>query len=366
MKFIKKFEAHDPDYLNYMNSENKILPNLSYCEDVGDVHLNPWVETRLVAKFNVTSTSSATNIMASYSTSQFSEIEIDGVIQPSVVSSYTFTTTGEHTVKYTLVNPTIINSVFFNCTSLTSVTIPNSVTSIADFAFELCPGLTSVTIPDSVTSIGEGAFISCGSLTSITIPDSVTSIGNFAFNSCESLTSITIPNSVTSIGFAPFVSCSGLASITVDSSNTVYDSRDNCNAIIETATNKLIAGCVNTSIPNIITTIGNGAFGWHTGLISIIIPNSVTSIDTDAFVGCTGLTSVTIPNSVTTIGEYAFDECSSVTSVIVQATTPPTLGRNAFDTNASGRKIYVPSGSVTAYKSATNWSNYALDIEPIN
>jgi hypothetical protein len=105
MKFLKKFSLH-ADYETYINSNDKILPNVSYCEDNNDVHYNPWVETRVVATFNVTSTSEATSICTS--TSQFSEIEIDGVVQPSVVSSYTFDTTGEHTVKFTLSDPTII------------------------------------------------------------------------------------------------------------------------------------------------------------------------------------------------------------------------------------------------------------------
>ena len=138
----------------------------------------------------------------------------------------------------------------------------------------------------SVTSIGEGAFAACSGLTSVTIPNSVTSIGTEAFHGCSSLTSVTIPNSVTSIGTLVFFECSGLTSLKVESGNTVYDSRDNCNAIIESSTNTLIYGCKNTTIPN-----------------------SVTSIGTEAFAYCSGLTSVTIPNSVTSIYDYAFWEC---------------------------------------------------------
>jgi len=127
---------------------------VSYCANENEVHLNI-VEKRIVATFNITNTSSATIIMNSSATSQFSKIEIDGVVQPSVVSSYTFDTTGEHVVKYTLVNPiTIGEFTFSNCSSLTSVTIPDRVTSIGNYAFNSCTGLTSVTIPDRVTSIG--------------------------------------------------------------------------------------------------------------------------------------------------------------------------------------------------------------------
>ncbi|MDY4184962.1 MAG: leucine-rich repeat domain-containing protein, partial [Sodaliphilus sp.] len=121
------------------------------------------------------------------------------------------------------------------------------------------------------------------------------------------LTSVTIPNSVTSIGNEAFSRCRGLTSIKVESGNSVYDSRENCNAIIETATNTLISGCKNTIIPNSVTSIGNEAFWRCSGLTSVTIPKSVTEIGTKAFYCCFGLTSVTIPNSVTSIGERAFD-----------------------------------------------------------
>ena len=192
-----------------------------------------------------------------------------------------------------------------------------SVTSIGNRAFHGCSGLTSVTIPNSVTSIGEYAFYYCSGLTSVTIPNSVTSIGYNAFADCSGLTSVTIPNSVTSIGSSAFSSCSGLTSVTVDKNNGTYDSRDNCNAIIHTSTNKLIVGCNNTIIPNSVTSIGDNAFLVCSGLTSVTIPNSVTSIGKYAFYNCSGLTSVTIPNSVTSIGYGAFGGCSGLTSVTV-------------------------------------------------
>ena len=227
---------------------------------------------------------------------------------------------------------------FFYCSSLTSIDIPNSVTEIGMNAFNSCTGLTSIVMPEYLTKINEGTFSDCTSLTGIDIPNSVTEIGNFAFYkcsgltsidipnsvteiginafySCTGLTSIDIPNSVTSIGVSAFCNCTGLTSIVVESGNPKYDSRNNCNAIIETASNTLIVGCENTIIPNTVTAIGNAAFDNCSGLTSIDIPNSVTSIGEGAFWGCSGLTSITIPNSVTFIGDGAFHDCTGLTSV---------------------------------------------------
>ncbi len=229
------------------------------------------------------------------------------------------------------------NDAFSGCSSLTSVTIPNSVTSIGDMAFSGCSSLTSVTIPNSVTSIGNSAFQSCSSLTSVTIPNSVTSIGTWAFYNCSSLTSITIPNSVTSIGIRAFSGCSSLTSMIVESGNTTYDSRNNCNAIVETATNMLIAGCQNTTIPNSVTSIGNYAF-----------------------YNCSSLTSATIPNSVTSIGKYAFTYCSSLTSITCQAVNPPALGVKVFYNVDKSIPLYVPAQSMSAYSTADQWKDFVL------
>ena len=174
------------------------------------------------------------------------------------------------------------NLAFYNCENLSSVNIQEGLTEIGMAAFIDCISLTNIILPESVTSIGYDAFCGCSGLTGITIPESVTSIGYSAFFGCSGLTEINIPKNVTSIESYAFYGCSNLTSITVDERNPIYDSRDNCNAIIETESNTLILGCITTVIPYSVTSIGNTAFDLE-NLTVITIPDNVTYIDDSAF-----------------------------------------------------------------------------------
>ena len=251
----------------------------------------------------------------------------------------------------------IVERAFEKCKGFDTVIIPDGVRSIGGYAFGECVYLTSLTIPSSVTSIGKSAFSGCSGLTSLTIPSSVTSIGDDAFSGCSGLTSLTIPGSVTSIGDNAFLGCSGLTSINVESGNPKYDSRDNCNAIIEKATNTLINGCSKTIIPSSVTSIGESAFEYCSGLTSVTIPNSVTSISNGAFSGCSGLTSVTIPESVTSIGDYAFFDCSGLTDVFCYALAPPSFFLKCFS-NANAITLHVPVSSIDTYKLNWYWRDF--------
>lgn len=195
----------------------------------------------------------------------------------------------------------------------------------------------------NIKSFYSGSVVIPPEITYNGITYSVTGIDHYAFYNCSGLTSITIPSSVTYIGADPFQGCSGLTSIVVESGNTVYDSRDNCNAIISSEYNSLILGCKNTVIPNSVTSIGSSAFNGCSGLTSINIPDDVTSIGYGAFYNCSGLTSIIIPNKVTTIGSYAFQNCSGLTSINIPDNVT-SINQGTFDGCSSLTSITIPDG----------------------
>lgn len=197
-----------------------------------------------------------------------------------------------------------------------------------------------------VTSIGEGTFNECTELTSITIPGTVTSIGDRAFAGCSCLTGFVVPKSVMMIGGNVFGGCSAMTSIAVEPGNKKYDSRNGCNAIIETATNTIVAGCRATVLPKSVTAIGDGAFIGCKRLTDITLPKSVTGIGSWAFAGCVDLVRIKWSNSVTTIGESAFQDCSSLTAITLPKSTA-SVGESAF-AYCSGLKDVTLPKSVTS------------------
>ena len=239
------------------------------------------------------------------------------------------------------------DSAFYRCKDIKSVVIPKSVKSIENDAFNFCRNLTSVKIPKKVERIGNDAFYCCSKIESIILPKSLKSIGEGAFVGC-SFTKITIPKSVTNIEGCPFNS-SILTSIVVEKGNNVYDSRNNCNAIIRTETNELIKGCTTTKIPDTVTRIGDYAFAAcfcdFKNLASLTIPESVTSIGKGAFLNCMTLKSITIPSALKIIGDDAFMECHSLSSDI-NLKSVTSIGKAAFMHCYSLSHIIISSDSL--------------------
>lgn len=227
---------------------------------------------------------------------------------------------------------------FCGCSNLAAINIPGGVTSIGSNAFYSCTSLTTITIPSSVMSIGYMAFFGCSSLASVNSLENVTHIGERAFCQCN-LTRITIPAGMTSIEKGAFANNPNLIEIVVEQGNAYYDSRNNCNAIIETSKGLLVAGCSSTVIPEGVSTIGYCAFSH-----------------------CSNLTAITIPESVTCIGDFAFSDCSSLAEITCEAVNPPRVGEDyptsPFMGVSRSTPIYVPAGSVEAYQSADGWSEF--------
>lgn len=288
-----------------------------------------------------------------------------------------------------LLDLTIPNSVisigdnaFEGCTGLKTITLSNNLTSIGKYAFINCENLKSITIPNSVTSIDECAFIDCHNLTDIILSDKLTTLGEYCFSYCYGLKSVYIPKSVLSIGDGAFSSCENIESIKVDSENSKYDSRNNCNAIIETYRNRLLLGGKNTVIPEDINRIGPSAFAHCNDLKDLHIPNSVKYIEMGAFSGCNGFSTFTIGNNVEYIGNYAFSECESLKSVIIPNNVKtieyyafynckklkdvychpevvPSTDKSVFEeTPINKATLHVPAVSVEEYKTTEPWNGF--------
>ncbi len=187
---------------------------------------------------------------------------------------------------------TIGANAFKECLMLNRVTMGSSLKVIDNYAFATNIKLASVAISNSVTHINDDAFRQCYNLENVTFGSSLEEIGFSAFSNCESLTSLNIPASVNKIGGSAFVYCPSLESIKVESGNATYDSRNNCNAIIQKNGNMLLVGCKNTSIPGTVKAIGDNAFAGASTMTNITIPASVNNIKYSAFIDCKNLANV--------------------------------------------------------------------------
>lgn len=317
---------------------------------------------------------------------------------------------GQGVIKFDGDVTTIIESAFVERLNLASIIIPEGVTTIKSNAFASCTSLASITLPEGLTAIGSNVFNGCSALTSIAIPEKVTAIGSYAFHGCTSLTTI-----VCLAKTAPTVPSTVFGSSTdYYAGRSTYDSSENALYVPEDATgyNKgywnsvLCSGstCGFSVIPyekrnryiryksnngskisfSGLSVVSNtyGVTGAPLGLLElsedlisipsyvcessktklhrIYFPESLATIEEHAFDGCSGLTLVKLPQAVKSVGAYAFSPCRSLHTAYSYPKDPPTAGSGIFNSVASGFVVYVPTGSESAYKAATNWSNYTI------
>ena len=278
-----------------------------------------------------------------------------------------------------------------NYDQLTNVTIPGSfvydgveyrVIAIGTRAFANTP-ITSVTIEDGVKSIGQEAFNSCYRLTQVNFPSTLTEILSDAFNSCSRITSLFIPASVTSISNWAFTWMNRLNTIQVAAENTVYDSRNNCNAIIETSTNTLIAGAKSTvipadvvsigdcafssremseiSIPGSVKTIGNSAFNSCQYLTEVILPEGVETLQDNAFRNCERLITIEFPTTLKNFGGWIVGGCNNLVNVVSNIEDPKEIMESVFDDNYglySRATLWVPKGKINTYRGVEGWNRF--------
>ncbi|MBO5594253.1 MAG: leucine-rich repeat domain-containing protein [Prevotella sp.] len=281
-----------------------------------------------------------------------------------------------------------------------TLTIPEkangyTVISIGSYAFRECKNLTNVVLPVGITSIGNRSFSNCTGLQYINFPEGLKSIGESCFHTCSSFREINIPASLTSIGYVAFASCGSVTSISVAEGNAVFDSRNNCNAILVTSSNQLFRGCRNTRIPEEIRSLAICSFdgcpissiqlppnlvsigGWAfsgTGLEIVNIPEKVQNIGWKAFEGCANLEMVSLPSSVTFIDDYAFYNCPKLTNIRSFIQEPFKVPEHAFvnwDTQTrtdvpSEATLTVPYGTKALYEATEGWNKFANIVEMEN
>lgn len=280
------------------------------------------------------------------------------------------------------------NGAFTDCSGLRHVSLPSSLEGIGNGTFAGCTGLEELTVPANVREIGERITVGCHNLKRLTvspdnrtfdsrdscnaivrtqencivagcgstvIPNSVEKIGEGAFSG-SALTRIFIPAGVTQIAETAFTNCRFCSSIEVAQTNPVYDSRSNCNAIIETATGTLVKGCGMTVLPVGVGKIGDYAFCGMTMPANYYIPEGVSSIGGNAFTDC-NFRSLLLPESLREIGSSAFTFCKNLEEVEMNS-TDISIGSMAFNYCYSLLSVRLPHRTTYANSEVFQYTPY--------
>jgi hypothetical protein len=249
------------------------------------------------------------------------------------------------------------------------ITLPDSVKAICTAAFFQCQNLKKINLSKQLSLI-EGhdrrnnkhaAFYNCVNLESLELPASLSGIGDLAFWNCKKLESIVVPAGVDYIGEAPFRGCDSLTSLVVEDGNPKYDSRDNCNAVIETKENALVAACNLTVIPESVTEIRNYAFSCCNKITDITIHEGVTLFGRGVFADCEVLKSISLLGPIKDAGN-PFYSCRALETI----TLGPGIKKFAefmFDDNPVLKTIYVPAKKTAYYQKRLPESAHSLIVE---
>jgi hypothetical protein len=213
----------------------------------------------------------------------------------------------------------------------TSIEVIDGTMSICCFAFQQCKNLVNITLPNTLRLIDRYAFAGCG-FSSISIPNSVDSIGIMAFSSCLSLTNVELSTSLKVLKNYVFNHCSALSSIDLSH----------------------------------ITKIENGAFAFCSELNSVTFNEKLSIINKFTFMNCKNLKRVTFPASLDSIGENAFYGCSGIEYMEVQATTPPRIHKNTFDSVNRNIEFIVPAEAYNAYATHEYWKVFMGEDKTFN
>jgi len=241
-----------------------------------------------------------------------------------------------------------------------------TVTSVDSGAARLCQNLTYLELPKTIKKIECGAFYFT-TLKEITIPDGVEEIESYAFGEVL-YTKIRIGKGLKKVNINAIAGSWNLSEIIVDPCNPCFTSGDNCNALIERATGKLVLGCINTHVPSYVKTIGYLAFYWCKNLTNIELP-CVETIEAEAFSYCTSLEEITFGKQLTSIGSSSFTACLNLSTIISQSTTPPVFEDEEYGfgeiEEVCPQQITVLKGYKGTYEAAVGWSKYSC-YEEVN